>query len=158
MKKSIIIILIIIPFLITSCDSENSIPEVIESDFYGTWILTSAKSERLIDYNNDGQSSNDLIDDLNCFTLELTFNNDGTFKEVRIDKPNTIDSGISCIQINLIGTWTLNSNKIVMTYNNSDFETQENSFEFINDSRFIIKRLFNDLNGDFLVDLRLAHT
>lgn len=153
MKKAIIFILTIVSLTIISCDNQNTVPEVLESDFHGTWILTSSVSERLMDYNNDNQYSNDLTNELGCFNLELTFNSDGTFTEVRIDKSNSN----ACIQIDLTGMWRLDSNKILMTYNNKNFDNQENDFDFINDRSFIIKRSFNDADGDFFVDLRMSH-
>jgi hypothetical protein len=159
MKKyfiKLLFILIVVSFI--GCEGDqNKIDILNEEDLYGHWILTSAKANRIIDYNNDGQENNDLIDDFDCFTIEFIFYEDGTFDEVRIDKVN-LNNSTSCIQINLNGFWNLDKNSLKFTYANQNFVDEINEIFFINDRSFSLKRTFNDINGDFIANLKLAKT
>jgi len=152
--KIFIVFILITFFSCSKIDNEGS----SEADFFGHWLLTSAKTDRLVDYNNDNQKHNDLVDDFSCFLLELTINENGRFTETRVDK-EIVNSVIFCSsQKTAEGTWRLQGNDlIVFTYSNGSFENESNEYYFLNNKNSVIlKRNFVDEEGVFLANLRFS--
>ena len=154
MKYPIYICLIL---LIISCSPEESNP-LDETDLYGNWQLISAETNRKIDYNGDGNISNDITEDLDCFNIELYLHEDSTFEEILIDKNNEGD--LNCAISKNRGEWILNdNNEIVFNYfddSNAIIKKIENSINIINSGLFEIKRKFTDEDGGFSSSLRFS--
>ena len=95
----------------------------------GTWLLTAWLGEEPIDLNNDGTSSANFLDEMDCYNNEtIVFNNDGTgvamstsFAEITFEiVVGTTDEysyTIDCIDEveNTNMTWTQSDNTISIT-------------------------------------------
>ncbi|NHF58402.1 hypothetical protein FK220_003565 [Flavobacteriaceae bacterium TP-CH-4] len=69
--------------LLVSCSSDED--ETGTPSIVGEWDATSFTTSLSFDLNGDGQSSNDIIQELDCYTSTLTFNEDGTFTSFTSD-------------------------------------------------------------------------
>jgi len=67
----------------------------------GTWTATSFITSTSFDLNGDGQESNDIIQELDCYMSVLTFRADGTFSSATSDIILEEDGSGSC---DLIGS------------------------------------------------------
>jgi hypothetical protein len=63
---------------IFSCSSDDEGGSESAS-IVGTWNITSFQTSQSYDLNEDGESSNDLVKELDCFTSMVTFTEAGTF-------------------------------------------------------------------------------
>ncbi len=113
-----------------------------EAMIVGTWKLTSWSSENPYDLNNDGTQSENLLDEMDCYTNELLiFNEDGTatsesnsYAEISVElvvgTENDYDFTIECID------------EIDIT--NGSWEESDNTVTFTSDGQEIIMTLFDD--------------
>ena len=128
MKKIILSIgLLSIAFIINSCDSEPVDSELLDLvnnpvvGVEGNYIMTSFHSSEAVDINGDNTSSNEIMDETNCFAGNyLILNTDNTFqassKGVDIEIVGTTET-ITCYTDPVIsGTWEQIDNKLYVTY------------------------------------------
>ncbi len=127
-------------------DADGSVQEIIDglgncannnptSTVEGEWLLTGWFVEIPIDLNNDGQPSNDLLEEMDCYNNErLVFNADGTANavatsyadisvELEVGTTNSYDYSVECIDENetTAKTWTQEGNIVTIV----DVEFQE---------------------------------
>jgi len=140
------------------CNTDDSII-FSESNFVGEWLLISAVTNRAVDYDFDGDSAFDILEDDNCFNIELLLNEDRTFKEVKIDRD--FDNDITlCLSSVIEGNWTLGEKKekilFEFTDSNGDVINTEYPFSILGENSFIIKKEFIDNSGSFEAALRFS--
>lgn len=82
-----------------SCSSDDEVTE--EVSIVGTWTATSFITSTSFDLNGDGQESNDIIQELDCYMSVLTFRADETFSSSTSDIILEEDGTGSC---DLIGS------------------------------------------------------
>lgn len=92
---------------------------VSSSDLIGHWQISGMVSDTLIDLNDDGIWSENLLEETACFnTMSITFNGDSTF--ITNNATMTFDSGaggdrFSCIQDRKdSGTWKVEGDELVL--------------------------------------------
>ena len=71
-------------FLSCSTDSEDS-ETPLDMSLVGTWDLTSLTTTAGLDLNGDGTSSTNVLDELPCFTTEIIFSSDQTYRATTSD-------------------------------------------------------------------------
>ncbi len=64
--------------LVFSCSSDDEGGSESAS-IVGAWSITSFQTSQSYDLNGDGESSNDLVKELDCFTSVVAFTEAGTF-------------------------------------------------------------------------------
>jgi len=97
--KRIIFFILLLPLIFSSCSSDDG--AVQEVSILGTWTATSFITSTSFDLNGDGQESNDIIQELDCYMSVLTFRADGTFSSATSDIILEEDGSGSC---DLIGS------------------------------------------------------
>ena len=178
MKKITALITFLILFTAFTCENEPLEGDfVLDSDsietIQGTWKLTSWIGEEPIDLNNDGASSLNFLEEMNCYQNEtMLFNADNTgvinsttYAEIEMElEVGTTDSynfTVNCISEieNTDFSWTQNGNTISVTdeYNDTyDFSLNGNQLSII------IPDGFFAANEDFTVttiqDLTFVYT
>lgn len=149
-------------FLITSC-TNNDDNTNFSLDVAGEWRLTSIESINSFDFNNDGQHTNNLMLETNCYFNEImVFNPDNTAilkatsrtEIIAMLIPGTIDKyayATGCInEENLISfNWGVDGNNIIII-NNLDAKTEvlpvnNNQFSFVSDDFLIVKKSNEDI-------------
>ncbi len=150
-------LLFILISILFSCNNDDT-NIVSESDFYGDWGLISTKADREIDYDFDGDTAIDIIDDFNCFTIELKLNPDNTFSEVIIDR-SIVNNKVECLIRESNGKWKYlrDSDQIEFNYldiNNNVINTLNSLFTIDKNNRFEFSREFTDNKGSFKASLQ----
>ncbi|MGI9552079.1 MAG: DUF5004 domain-containing protein [Aurantibacter sp.] len=77
------IIYLLIGVLVFSCSSDDG--STPEPSIVGSWNATSFTTSLLFDFNGDGEESNDIISELECYTSHLALSEDGTFSSSTSD-------------------------------------------------------------------------
>ncbi|MCF6278946.1 MAG: hypothetical protein L3J14_01205 [Flavobacteriaceae bacterium] len=155
MKNVKYFFLILICGLTINCTNNNDANVVSENDFIGYWLLSSAESSRLIDYNYDGVKNMDIVDDFDCLFIELILNEDYSFSRVQDDRL-IINSTIICNESRIEGVWSVDfqTNKIIFEYGN---DIISNDYYFaLNNTKLIIEETFDDGEGDFMAKLKFT--
>lgn len=121
--KRTILFLITLTLFIFSCSSDDGGTE--EVSIVGTWTATSFVTSRSFDLNGDGQESNDLIEELDCYMSVLTFRADGTFSSSTSDIILEEDGTGSCdlIGSSASGTYIYESGKLSTITNGQNVES-----------------------------------
>lgn len=104
---------------ILSCSSDDGNGSE-NASIVGTWNITSFQTSQSYDLNDDGESSNDLVEELDCFTSVISFTDDGTFTFMSSDIDFTAqgenDFTIECNgSSTLSGTYALDGNTLTTT-------------------------------------------
>jgi len=134
MKTKLLIVGIIITTFIHSCTVDNSQDIISEetdaSSIIGTWDLTSLRYSEAIDFNFDGEASEEFLDELPCFNIVLVFREDGTFGSMAtdIEFDFTMNSMVDCLDSTTptMGTWSLDGNTLITVSDGETIETPLN--------------------------------
>ncbi len=159
MKKLKIYSLAVIAVLVlfTSC-TNNDDDTNFATDVEGEWQLTSLESVNPYDFNNDGQPTNNVILETNCYLNEtIVFNPDNTavlkgssYTEIiAMLVPGTTDQynyAAGCINEERIITysWSVDGNNIILI-NNLDarpeiLSVQDKQFSFTTQDALIVRK------------------
>lgn len=122
MKKMIILVAFLALSVLTSCSSDDNQPLSVDASIVGTWNLTA-------------EWKDDLAQDLNNCRLQETyvFNQDGTFSLVFDDDAGTGDPN-NCDMGSTLGTYTLNSNVLSITFTDGEQVTLDFNVSLLNET------------------------
>lgn len=101
----------------SSCSSDDDGGNNVSADLTGTYELTSATTGQAQDYDNDGDSSTNLVLEGNCYNDSwISFHSDGTYEE-GMSRTTTSNAGtqIDCDTSITSGTWTQNGDQVTTT-------------------------------------------
>ncbi len=161
-------------FFMMSC-TNNDDETNFASDVEGEWQLTRLESINLHDFNNDGEATNNLMLEVNCYLNEtIIFNPDNTaiskntsYTEIiAMLIPGTTNSynyAAGCIsEESLISfNWSTDGSNIIII-DNVDADTQvlpvnNNQFSFVSDNALMVKK--SDDNSVLIEeDLKFTYT
>lgn len=103
---------------LTSCsDDDNGGGNNVSADLTGTYELTSATTGQAQDYDNDGDSSTNLVLEGNCYNDSwISFHSDGTYEE-GMSRSIASNGGteIDCETTVTSGTWAQNGDQVTTT-------------------------------------------
>jgi len=130
----------LILLILSSCSSDSDSPSENGFDYTGIWDLTELQMIIAQDINGDGQSSTNLVTELDCFWSNLNFNADGTYESsgmsfhMQLTSDTTVDitctnvtenDGIWAEEENGIrvggSSWTRVGNSIIIEYSDNEF-------------------------------------
>jgi len=104
-------------FALVSCsddDNENNNSGNTNSDLVGTYRLTSWNSPVSVDFDGDGVSNTNMMNESNCYNNSIMrINNDNTYTMTY--NYVGIDGTVSCQSETTNGTWTRNGNSFATT-------------------------------------------
>jgi len=144
-KLKISAFIIVLLVLSISCSSDNEEDIKISQEqldaITGTWNLIALNVNPPQDANNDGTSSENMVEELNCLTATLLLKEDFTWSSTKVGlfvTPITGDLfGISCTEeASDSGSWQFLNNKVVLSEDVEDiFELNGNllTINFNND-------------------------
>lgn len=126
-----------------SLETKMLTANIVESDLLGTWDLSKMTTDSLVDLNQDGIFTNDLLIETTCFDpMSITFNADETFSSVnsRMDfKAGETDDQFLCMGDRTdTGTWSVEGDVLYLhvevdgsIYNHTkNLIMTENTFSF----------------------------
>jgi len=119
MKLKLFLFAFLFVFLSCSSDDETTSNEV---SLVGTWELSSAKGSLSLDLNQDGLTSNSLLDELPCYKHTIVVKDDNTFTEesigVKVDAEVTSAITAECLDtfLNKEGGWALDKDRLTFGY------------------------------------------
>ncbi|MBO0320738.1 DUF5004 domain-containing protein [Muricauda sp. CAU 1633] len=153
--KTILFSLILITFSCSN-DSEGDESEVDEPiTMVGTWQLTSYTFENSYDFNGDGTSSNDFIEETNCFTdVRIIFNEDGTGEQIATSLSFTIiddEIVMNCEPPTTVQkTWSLDGSELTVQSEGLGFKAivDGNSFSYTWNADALVQFFFGDEYSD----------
>ncbi len=108
-----------IALVFASCGSDDDNVEETEASIVGTFVLTSSNSPFNDDYNGDGETSTNLLDEVPCLMTTVTFNADGTYSDngtdlvIEIDGDGNTSAGCEG-PFTSTGTYTLNGTALTI--------------------------------------------
>lgn len=122
MKKLPYIILFTLFAMLSSCDDKGQ--NFDHSHVIGSYLMTEWNAPVPIDFNQDGESSRNLMEESSCYDGSmLTIRDDGTFTKTY--KYLHIENGtIICETENRYGTWSRTGDRLTLTW---DIETGQMS-------------------------------
>jgi len=103
---------------LNSCsEDDNGGNNNVSADLTGTYELTAATAGQAQDYDNDGDSSTNLVLEGNCYNDSwISFHSDGTYDEGMSHSTSTNGgTEIDCETSITSGTWTQNGNQVTTT-------------------------------------------
>ncbi len=116
MKRLMSVLFIAILFASCSSDDDDSSSE---NRLEGSWTLTQANLGAPIDFNNDGTADPNFINEVPCFTGDITFKADGTFTQnfskVEAEELNGEIMYICNGTLTNSGTYELNGDQLTTT-------------------------------------------
>ena len=89
MKK--VLSMMAIALMLISCGSDDDNVEESNASIVGTFLLTSSNSPFNDDYNGDGVTSTNLLDEVPCLANTITFNADSTYSNTQTELAIEID-------------------------------------------------------------------
>ncbi|AWI25810.1 lipocalin family protein [Flavobacterium pallidum] len=112
MKKMKFVLLAAAGCLVLACDDERTTGN---HDITGTYNLTAFNAPRAVDYDEDGVSSINLMEESRCFDdSRITINRDGTY--ILEENFISIQGTISFCDARVTkGTWTRSENSLTTT-------------------------------------------
>jgi hypothetical protein len=140
MKKIIGIVMILV-ITLASCDGDNSNRNSSNTTVSGSYILTSLISDVAVDFNQDGVSNTELINEAVCFSsMNVDFMANGDFTAIVAEPdfdamnvlscPTSIQTGIYSLDASSLLTLIVNVNGGTITENKQVVFTAT-TFEFI---------------------------
>ncbi len=112
-SKLLLVFIVVFSYACTFDDSEDVIAEETNAaSIIGSWDLTSFRFSEAIDFNLDEEASEELLDEIPCFNIVLSFDENGTFNSEALDIEFNVDmtgTSFECLETttSTIGTWSL---------------------------------------------------
>lgn len=121
--KRIIPFFLLLLLIFASCSSDDGAAE--EVSIVGAWTATSFITSGSFDLNGDGQESNDIIKELDCYRSVLTFRADATFSSSTSDIILEEDGTGSCDLVGSAasGTYIYENGKLSTVNNGQSIES-----------------------------------
>ena len=109
-------------------------------------------TDRPIDYDGDGDYTNDIDDDYRPFIMNVNIREDNTFNEDIMGA--VLYESLQVDNVHRKGTWILNSNENSITFNYTNNEgvityTDTYPISIPLKNRFEMERVFYDVHGKF---------
>jgi hypothetical protein len=107
--------------LLISCSSDDTTSQSVANQaIVGNWSRTAINISAAQDVNDDGDSSTNLVDEMNCLTATLSFTDDFKWSfqgnEVNVNFITGTTYYFSCQNtISKFGTWFSSNGKIALT-------------------------------------------
>lgn len=131
--------------LVSCSDDDNGGSNNVSAELTGTYELTSAVAPQAQDYDNDGDSSTNLVLEGNCFNDSwISFHADGTYEEgFSYSKAVAGGSKIECETKVSTGTWARSGNEVTTTSSANVTTT----YTFNSNARSLTR---TESNGDYV--------
>ncbi|WP_421823703.1 lipocalin family protein [Flagellimonas oceanensis] len=135
MKKNLFTLLLV-AVLISSCSSDDGDGPVNVS-IVGTWDIVELNFGESVDWDGDGTSSDNLLDEIECFAGTVTFTAEGEYSsattEINFEATET-EFTITCGgPVTASGTYSVDGNKLTAT-DAEDGKTGESTFSISGDT------------------------
>lgn len=128
--KNYFIALLSLVVLFASCSSDDGDASGNVS-IVGTWDAIEVDLGESVDWNGDGTSSSNLMDEIDCFAATATFTADGEFSSATTQinfEVNEAGYTLSCgASISASGTYGIDGNTLSIT-DDEDGETGESTY------------------------------
>ncbi|WP_159039900.1 DUF5004 domain-containing protein [Christiangramia fulva] len=129
--KKIFFSLAIFSMMLQSCSKEtmseqndmlkvSNLTTVTSNDLLGSWDLSKMTADTLVDLNDDGSASTNLLSETSCFNnMDITFNSDGTF--ISTNATMSFESGTEANKFSCMGDridqgdWEVRNDSLIMT-------------------------------------------
>lgn len=129
MKKNIFTLLVV-AILFASCSSDNG-DDSGNNSIVGTWDAIELNAGESFDWNGDGTSSSNLMDEIECFAATATFTAEGDYSSATTEVNfNADETGFtfSCGgPVTSSGTYSVDGDTLIIT-DDEDGETGESTF------------------------------
>jgi hypothetical protein len=112
MKK--LLVLITVFLVIIGCESESANSNTANVHIAGNYVLTSLIANTPVDFNQDGVSHTDLVNEATCFSsMDVDFMLNGDFA-ARVAEPDfDLNNNFSCLISSQNGTYSLDANSVL---------------------------------------------
>jgi hypothetical protein len=106
--------LISIFLVITGCESESANSSTANVNIAGSYVLTSLMANTAVDFNQDGVSHIELLNEATCFSsMDVDFMVNGDFF-ARVAEPDfDVNNNFSCLISSQNGTYSLDANSVL---------------------------------------------
>lgn len=106
--------LISIFLIIISCESESANRSTANVNMAGNYVLTSLIANTPVDFNQDGVSHIDLLNEATCFSsMDVDFMLNGDFFANVAEPDFDLNNNFTCLIISQNGTYSLDANSIL---------------------------------------------
>lgn len=107
-------------FVFACADCDDDSPANANADIVSTFRITAFTAPESVDINGDGQPSQNLVHESDCYAPSfLTINSDGTYR-LRHNALEVTQQALECASQTTTGNWTRNGNDIVATPHYAD--------------------------------------
>ncbi|WP_127136496.1 lipocalin family protein [Flagellimonas oceanensis] len=135
MKKNLFTLLLV-AVLISSCSSDDG-DGPVNASIVGTWDIVELNFGESVDWDGDGTSSDNLLDEIECFAGTVTFTAEGEYSsattEINFEATET-EFTITCGgPVTASGTYSVDGNKLTAT-DAEDGKTGESTFSISGDT------------------------
>jgi len=98
-------------------DTDHNNNNTANADLLGQFDLTAFVVGTAQDLDKDGQSSTNLVNEIDCYTSsKIEFNNDGTFERTTaVSSVGNLGLSLECTTSTSYGRWTRNGNTVTTT-------------------------------------------
>ncbi|WP_292890796.1 lipocalin family protein [Nonlabens sp.] len=111
MKKLLGILIILI---VIGCQTESTSSSAVNMNIAGTYILTSLTANTPVDFNQDGVSHTELLNEAACFaSMDIDFLVNGDFFATVAEPNFDLNNNFTCLISSQNGTYSLSANSVL---------------------------------------------
>jgi hypothetical protein len=112
--KNLIGLLLVIIVTVTSCDGDSASRNTPSSDASGTYVLTSLVADAAVDFNQDGVTNTELMNEAVCFSsMNVDFMANGDFTAIVAEPDFDSMNVLSCPTSMQTGTYILDTTSLL---------------------------------------------
>jgi hypothetical protein len=112
--KNLIGLVMIIVIAMTSCDGDNSSRNAASTNVSGSYVLTSLVANVAVDFNQDGVTDTELINEAVCFpNMSVDFMANGDFTAIVAEPDFDSMNVLSCPTSMQTGTYILDTSNLL---------------------------------------------
>ena len=112
MKNAIAIMMLL--FIVTSCEKDAARTNVTMSNITGNYVLTSLTADVAVDFNQDGTSQMELLNEASCFSsMDISFMVNGDFTATVAEPEFDSMNVLSCPTSVQTGTYSINATDLL---------------------------------------------